>query len=120
MFESMVQDLKDFKTAYSAGDAGDILIAGGKLVSDTGEIVNMFDGPNVGNSDTLTDDCKADGKKAVAELQALCCNADGTVKATVKAKVGAGTVGKFGDGKFMEMFFKYLPTILDMFGKFFK
>lgn len=119
MFEQYVQDLKDFKTAYSAGDAGDILVSGGKLVSDCGEIVNLFDGPNVGNADTLTDEEKTEGQAAVAELKAMCCNADGTVKATVKVKVGAGATGKFGDGKFMDMFFKYLPTIFDMFGKFF-
>lgn len=114
-----VQDLNDFKAAYSAGDVGDILITGGKLVSDSGEIVNLFDGQNVGTADTLTAQDKAAGAKAVAELKAACCNVDGTIKESAKVKLKAGAVGKFGDGKFFEMFMKALPAILDIFGKFF-
>lgn len=118
MFEQYVQDMKDFKAAYTAGDVGDILVSGGKLVTDSGEIVNLFDGPNVGNAETLTDECKAKGAAAVAELKAACCNADGTVKAT-KLKLKAGATGKFGDGVIFGKFMDALPAILAIFGKFF-
>lgn len=118
MFEKYVSDLNEFKSAYSTGDVGDILIAGGKLVTDSGEIVNLFDGNNVGKSETLDEDTKAEGKTAVEEIKALCCNADGTVKSS-KVKAKAGATGKFGDGVIFGKFMDALPAILAIFGKFF-
>lgn len=116
--QEYVDDLNAFKVAYAAGDAGDILETGGKLISDSGEIVNLFDGINVGKADTIDEGCKGQGVAVVAELKAMCCNADGTVKVS-KVKLKAGATGKFGDGVIFGKFMDALPAILAIFGKFF-
>lgn len=120
MFEKYITDMKEFKSSYSAGDVGDILVTGGHLVSDAGEIVNLFDGNggNVGTTEEMTEDQKKQGQALVIQLKASCCNPDGTVKVpTAKAKAGA--TGKFGDGVLFGKFIDALPAILAIFGKFF-
>ena len=97
-----LQILSEIKAIQAAVAAHDLKTAAGAFIVVQQQVYDLLFGPQLMGA---TPEAHAELDAAVQECVAQC------------RAVGAGEVGKLGDGKFLQLVIQFLPLILSLFGK---